>query len=60
MSLASALEMNGSLEELNLSGNRAVTGSGLMALGESLKRNRGLKTLTLYGLYRFSNISGSL
>ena len=46
-SLASVLEMNGSLEELNLSGNRAVTDIGLMALGESLKRNRGLKTLNL-------------
>ena len=44
-SLASALEMNGSLEELYLSWNRAVTCIGLMALGESLKRNRGLKTL---------------
>ena len=46
-SLASALEMNGSLEELDLSGNRAVTGIGHMALGESLKRNRGLKTLNI-------------
>ena len=47
MSLASALEMNGSLEELDLSGNRVVTGIGHMALGESLKRNRGLKTLNI-------------
>ena len=46
-SIASALEMNGSLEELNLSGNRAVTGVGFMELGESLKRNRGLKTLNI-------------
>ena len=46
-SLASALEMNGSLEELNLSGNRAVTGVGFMAMGESFKRNRGLKSLTI-------------
>ena len=46
-SLASALEMNGSLEELVLSGNRAVTGIGLMALGESLQRNGGLKTLDI-------------
>ena len=59
MSLASALEMNGSLEELNLSWNVAVTGIGLMALGESLKRNRGLKSLMLYGLYGFYNISDS-
>ena len=59
MSLASALEMNGSLEELNLSRNVAVTGIGLMALGESLKRNRGLKSLMLYGLYGFYNISDS-
>ena len=44
-SLASVLEMNGSLEELNFSGNDAVTGVGLMALGECLKRNKGLKTL---------------
>ena len=44
--LASALEMNSSLEELNLSDNSAVTGVGLLALGESLK-NRGLKTLRL-------------
>ena len=46
-SLASALEMNGSLEELSLRGNRAVTGIGHVALGESLKRNRGLKTLDI-------------
>ena len=46
-SLASALETNGSLEELNLIGNVAITGIGLMALGESLKRNRGLKTLNI-------------
>ena len=46
-SLASALEMNGSLEELTLSGSRAVTGIGVMALGESLKRNRGLKRLNI-------------
>ena len=54
-SLASALEINGSLEELDLSGNDAVTGIGLMALGESLKRNRGLKTLQM-GLNNFSDI----
>ena len=36
MSLASALEMNCSLEELDLSQIYAVTGVGLMALGESL------------------------
>ena len=58
-SLASALEMNGSLEELNLSQNYArqnyaVTGVGLMSLGESLKRNRGLKTLMLNGLLNIS------
>ena len=58
-SLASALEMNGSLEELNLRGNGAITGIGLMALGESLKRNRGLKSLMLYDLYVFYNISDS-
>ena len=46
-SLASALEMNDSLEELNLRGNRAGTGIGHMMLGESLKRNRGLKTLNI-------------
>ena len=38
-SLASALEMNDSLEELNLSGNRAVTGIGLTALGRLKKLN---------------------
>ena len=56
MSLASALEMNGSLEELNLSGNIAITGIGFMALGESLKRNRGLKTLQFAFIY-ISDIS---
>ena len=50
-SLASALEMNGSLEELNLRGNRAITGIGHLALGESLKRNRGLKTLNISYCY---------
>ena len=48
-SLASALEVNISLEWLDLSENSAVTAVGLMALGESLKRNRGLQTLRLYG-----------
>ena len=47
-SLASALEVNSSLEELDLSENPSV---GLMALGESLKRNKGVKTLRLLGLY---------
>ena len=39
--------MNTSLEKLDLRGNRAATTAGLMALGESLKRNRGLKVLNL-------------
>ena len=56
-SIASALEMNGSLEELNLGRNVAITGIGHMALGESLKRNRGLKTLNVDGLFWNSNIS---
>ena len=46
-SLGSALEVNSSLEELNVTWNGAVTGIGLLALGESLKRNRGLKTLRI-------------
>ena len=50
-SLGSALEVNWSLKELVLSGNNAVTGVGLIALGESLKRNRGLMTLGLSELY---------
>ena len=54
-SVANALEMNSSLERLDLSGNTAVTGIGLMALGESLKRNRGLKSLRLYGLCDISD-----
>ena len=58
-SLASALEMNSSLAVLDLRGNGAVTGIGLMSLGENLKRNRALKTLKLYGLHAFSNISDS-
>ena len=61
-SLGSALEVNNSLEELDLSGNDAVTGVGLMALGESLKRNKGVKTLRLLGLlrlYHIHNISDS-
>ena len=48
-SIGSALEVNNSLEELDLSENHSVTGVGLLALGESLKRNRGLKTLRLRG-----------
>ena len=48
-SIGSALEVNSSLEELDLMGNNAVTGVGLLDLGESLKRNRGLKTLKLGG-----------
>ena len=51
VSIGSALEVNNSLEELDLSENDAVTGVGLMALGESLKRNKGVKTLRLLGLY---------
>ena len=46
-SIGSALEVNSSLEELDLSDNSAVTAVGLMALGGSLKRNRGLKKLSL-------------
>ena len=45
--LGRALEVNGSLEKLDLSGSHAVNGVGLVALGESLKRNRRLKTLSL-------------
>ena len=41
-SLVSALEVNSSLEKLNLD---AVTDAALVALGKSLKRNTGLKTL---------------
>ena len=52
--IGSALEVNNSLEELDLSENHSVTGVGLMALGESFKRNRGLKTLGLLGLYNIS------
>ena len=54
-SLASTLEMNNSLEVLDLSENEAVTGVGLMALGESLKKNRGLETLSLGGLPNISD-----
>ena len=43
--LASALEVNSSLEELNLSRNDDLTDTALVALGESLKRNTGLKIL---------------
>ena len=46
-SLASALEVNPSLEELDLSGNFDLTDTALVALGESLKRNTGLKRLEL-------------
>ena len=46
-SIGSALEVNNSLEELNVTWNGAVTGIGLLALGESLKRNRGLRTLRI-------------
>ena len=48
VSIGSALEVNNSLEELDLSENHSVR---LMALGESLKRNKGVKTLRLLGLY---------
>ena len=50
-SIGSTLEVNNSLEELDLSKNHSVTGVRLMALGESLKRNKGVKTLRLLGLY---------
>ena len=51
--LASALEVNSSLQELNLSYNIDLTETALVALGESLKRNTGLKTLTI-GTYNDS------
>ena len=54
-SIGSALEVNSSLEKLDLSENHVVTGVGLLALGESLKRNRGLNTLGLFGLYHVSD-----
>ena len=54
-SLASALEINSSLEELYLNGNIAVTGVGLMGLGESLKGNRRLNTLWLRELWKISD-----
>ena len=54
-SLASALEINSSLEYLNLSGNHLITSIGLLALGESLKRNRGLKTLWLWNIDTISD-----
>ena len=53
--LASALEINTSLEFLNLSGNRLITSIGLLALGESLKRNMGLKELWLWDLDTISD-----
>jgi len=59
-SLASALEVNASLEQLSLSGNDAVTRVGLMALGESLKRNRGLKTLWMRQLLKGSRRPNTL
>ena len=40
---------------VGLSENRTVTGDGLIALGESLKGNRGLKTLSLRGLLNVSD-----
>ena len=43
--LASALEVNSSLEELDLSNNIDLTDTALVALGESLKRNTRLKTV---------------
>ena len=46
-SLAKALEVNSTLQELDLSRNGHLTDTALMALGESLKRNTGLKTLGL-------------
>ena len=60
--LASALEVNSSLEELDLSDNIYLTVTALVALGESLKRNTRLKTLrigsnrdsiTVYGWRQF-------
>ena len=53
-SLGCALKMNSSLEDLNVTWNHSVTGVGLLALGESLKKNRGLKRLKLW---RLPNIS---
>ena len=51
--LASALEVNSSLQELDLSYNIDLTDTALVSLGESLKRNTGLKTLTI-GTYNDS------
>ena len=45
--LASALEVNSSLQELDLSYNINLSDTALVALGESLKTNTGLKTLEL-------------
>ena len=45
--MAKALEVNSTLQELDLSRNGHLTDTALMALGESLKRNTGLKTLGL-------------
>ena len=56
-SLASALEVNHSLEELSLTWKYAVTGVGLLSLGENLKRNRGLKTLRFFLLSYIITVS---
>ena len=53
--LASALEVNSSLEELDLSYNNDLTDTALVALGESLKRNTGLKTLRIVIQYGSAN-----
>ena len=52
--LARALEVNTSLEELTMSINQ-LTDSGLLALGESLKRNRRLHTLWLQELKKVTD-----
>ena len=46
-SLASALEVNSTLEELDLCRNYDLTNSALLVLGESLKKNKGLKALRM-------------
>ncbi len=46
-SIASALEVNTTLETLDMSGNVRLTDRGLLTLGESLKKNKRLKTLNL-------------
>ncbi len=53
--LEEMLKANSTLEELDLSDNNGISTEGLLALGEGLRTNRGLKVLNLLGIHGITN-----